>query len=88
MPVTGLSARQFVIAVVNTVLLGIGVTGVTPSERNCAEADERDRKSKEYRKIEARRVGGQTGRLRSVQLLKISHDKILVQISFDETAAK
>jgi len=45
-------------------------------------------KSKEYRKIEARRVGGKTGRLRSVQLLKISHDKILVQISFDETAAK
>jgi len=44
MPVTGLSARQFVIAVVNTVLLGIGVTGVVPSERNCAEADERDRK--------------------------------------------
>jgi len=45
-------------------------------------------KSKEYRKIEARRVGGNTGQLRSVQLLKISHDKILVQISFDETAAK
>ena len=44
MPVTGLSARQSVIAVVNTVLLGIGVTGVTPSERNCAEADEIDRK--------------------------------------------
>ena len=45
-------------------------------------------KSKEYRKIEARRVGGNTGQLRSVQLLKISHDKILIQISFDETATK
>ena len=51
MPVTGLSARQFVIAVLNALLLGIGVTGVTPSERNCAEADGIDRKSKEYRKI-------------------------------------
>ena len=50
MPVTGLSARQFVIAVVNTVLLGIGVTGVTPSERNCAEADEIDRKIERIQK--------------------------------------
>ena len=46
MPETGLSARQFVIAVLNVVLSGIGVTGVTPSERNCAEADEIDRKIK------------------------------------------
>ena len=44
MPVTALSARQFVSAVLNTVLLGIGVTGVVPSERNCAEVDEIDRK--------------------------------------------
>ena len=44
MPETGLSARQFVIAVLNVVLSEIGVTGVTPSERNCAEADEIDRK--------------------------------------------
>ena len=44
MPETALSARQFVIAVLNVVLSGIGVTGVTPSERNCAEADEIDRK--------------------------------------------
>ena len=70
MPVTALSARQAVSAVVNRCCSGIGVTGVTPSERNCAEADEIDRKIKEYRKIEARRVGGKTGRLRSVQLLK------------------
>ena len=44
MPVTALSARPFVSAVLNTVLLGIGMTGVVPSERNCAEADEIDRK--------------------------------------------
>jgi hypothetical protein len=44
MPVTALSARQAVIAAPNVVLLGIGVTGVVPSERNCAEADEIDRK--------------------------------------------
>ena len=44
MPVTGLSARQAVIAPPNAALLGNGVTGVVPSERNCAEADEADRK--------------------------------------------
>ena len=44
MPETALSARQFVIAVLNVVLSGIGMTGVVPSDRNCAEADEKDRK--------------------------------------------
>ena len=38
MPVTALSARQELIAVVNVVLFGIGVTGVTPSDKNCAVA--------------------------------------------------
>jgi len=50
MPVTALSARQFVSAVLNALLLGIGVTGVTPSERYCAEADEIDRKIERIQK--------------------------------------
>ena len=89
MPVTGLSARQFVIAIVNTVLLGIGVTGVTPSERNCAEADEIDRK---IERIQKDRSTQSWRKNRAVAVCaiakKISHDKILIQISFDETAAK
>ena len=43
MPVTRFSVRQDVIAAVNVVLFGIGVTGVTPSDKNCAEAEETDR---------------------------------------------
>ena len=43
MPVTGLSARQAEIAAMNVELFGIGVTGVTPSDKNCAEAEETDR---------------------------------------------
>jgi len=43
MPVTGLSVRQDKIAAVNVELSGIGVTGVTPSDKNCAEAEETDR---------------------------------------------
>ena len=37
-PVTGASDTQAAIAILKTALLGMGVTGVTPSDRNCAEA--------------------------------------------------
>ena len=37
-PVTGASFKHALMAVLKAALLGMGVTGVTPSDRNCAEA--------------------------------------------------
>ena len=85
MPVTALSARQAVIAAVNVVLSGIGVTGVTPSERNCAEADEIDRKIEMIQ----RDISAQSRRKnRAVAVCAIAKKYLTIKSSFKSLSTK
>ena len=85
MPVTGLSARQAVIAPPNAVLLGIWVTGVVPSERNCAEADEIDRK---IERIQRDRSAQSRRKNRAVAVCAIAKKYLTIKSSFKSLSTK
>ena len=85
MPVTALSARQFVSAVLNAVLSGIGVTGVVPSERNCAEADEKDRK---IERIQRDRSAQNRRKNRAVAVCAIAKKYLTIKSSFKSLSTK
>ena len=85
MPVTALSARQFVSAVLNVVLPGIGVTGVTPSERNCAEADEKDRK---IERIQKDRSAQNRRKNRAVAVCAIAKKYLTIKSLFKSLSTK
>ena len=85
MPVTGLSARQFATAVLNAVLPGIGMTGVTPSDRNCAEADEIDRK---IDRIQRDRSAQGRRKNRAVAVCAIVKKYLTIKSSFKSLSTK
>jgi hypothetical protein len=85
MPVIALSARQAVIAPPNAALLGIGVTGVVPSERNCAEVDEIDRK---IEIIQRDRSAQSRRKNRAVAVCAIAKKYLTIKSSFKSLSTK
>jgi hypothetical protein len=83
--VTALSLRQAVRAARNVALSGIGVTGVTPSDRNCAEADEIDRK---IERIQKDRSAQSRRKNRAVAVCAIAKKYLTIKSLFKSLSTK
>ena len=82
---TALSLRQAVVAALNVALSGIGFTGVTPSDRNCAEADEIDIK---IERIQKDRSAQSRRKNRAVAVCAIAKKYLTIKSLFKSLSTK
>ena len=82
---TALSLRQAVVAALNVALSEIGFTGVTPSDRNCAEADEIDIK---IERIQKDRSAQSRRKNRAVAVCAIAKKYLTIKSLFKSLSTK